>query len=131
MLNEKRVKHMIKLAAYEEKAGKEEFKIYSYTKKDYVSFSVWASLIWITVAYVALAAIVFMASMEMFMEKMTIPSLVMCVAIAIIGYFIVLILCGWYSNCYYKRKHSIAKQNVKRFIRNLETLEKMYEREDV
>ena len=37
MLNEERVKHMIKLADYETKGGKEEQKITSFYKKDYIS----------------------------------------------------------------------------------------------
>ena len=39
MLNERRVKHMVKLASYESKRGKEDMKINSYFKKDYVSFN--------------------------------------------------------------------------------------------
>lgn len=38
MLNEERVKMMIKLASYEEGQGKEDFKVNSYYRKDYVSF---------------------------------------------------------------------------------------------
>ena len=48
MLNEKRVKHMVKLASYEEKGGTEEIKISSYFRKDYVSFNVLVSLLWVT-----------------------------------------------------------------------------------
>lgn len=33
MLNEERVKLMVKLASYEEKEGKEDFKVSSYYKK--------------------------------------------------------------------------------------------------
>ena len=131
MLNEKRVKHMIKLASYEEKAGTEDFKIYSYSKKDYVSLNIWGSLIWITVAYIALAAVIFFGCMEMFMDKMNMSLLVLCIGAAIIGYFIVLIIYGWFSSYYYKKKYMSAKQNIKRFTRDLEILEKMYEREDV
>ena len=38
MLNEERVKLMVQLASYEQKEGKEDFKVSSYYKKDYVSF---------------------------------------------------------------------------------------------
>ena len=36
MLNEKRVKHMIKIASYEQKTGEEDQKINTYFKNDYV-----------------------------------------------------------------------------------------------
>ncbi len=38
MVNEEKVKLMNKMALYEEKYGKEDFKIASYYKKDYVSY---------------------------------------------------------------------------------------------
>ncbi len=37
MVNEEKVKLMNKMALYEEKYGKEDFKIASYYKKDYVA----------------------------------------------------------------------------------------------
>ena len=38
MLNEERVKHMVKLAFYETTDGKEELKAGSYYKKDYINY---------------------------------------------------------------------------------------------
>ena len=49
MLNEERVKMMIKLASYEEGQGKEDFKVNSYYRKDYVSFRTIVTLIWTTI----------------------------------------------------------------------------------
>ena len=40
MLNEKRVKHMTRLASYDEKSGEQDLKINSYFKKTYVRFIV-------------------------------------------------------------------------------------------
>ena len=131
MLNEKRVKHMIKLASYEEKTGKEDLKIYSYSRKDYVNYSVLASLLWVTLAYIALVAIIFVMCMEMLMNKMNLSIIVLCASIVLIGYFITLIAFGWYANYYYNNKHSVARRNVKRFVKDLEILEKIYESEDV
>ena len=39
MLNEERVKLMVQLASYEQKEGKEDFKVSSYYKKDYCELS--------------------------------------------------------------------------------------------
>ena len=51
MLNEERVKHMVKLALFETKNGNEELKASSYYKKDYVSFHVLWSLILMSIAF--------------------------------------------------------------------------------
>ena len=46
MVNEEKVKLMNKMALYEEKYGKEDFKIASYYKKDYVSYQTIFTVIW-------------------------------------------------------------------------------------
>ena len=54
MLNEERVKHMVKLAFYETKHGNEELKTSSYYKKDYISFHVLWSVLLSVIAYILL-----------------------------------------------------------------------------
>ena len=57
MLDERRVKRMVKLAAYETKSGAEDFKVNDYFQKDYVSFQVLCTFIWVTVGYIAILAV--------------------------------------------------------------------------
>ena len=71
MLNEKRVKHMVKLASYEGKDGAEEIKIYSYFRKDYVGYNVLISLLWITLGYLALIGMIGLALVERILENLS------------------------------------------------------------
>ena len=48
---------------------------------------------------------------------------------AIAGYIVLLVIYGVCANSFYKRKHAVAKQNVKRYYRNLSRLEKMCKKE--
>ena len=64
MLNENRVKHMVKLAMYEHKEGVQEIKTSSFYKKDYISFNMLWSIVWATIAYVILLVLIFIAKME-------------------------------------------------------------------
>ena len=47
----------------------------------------------------------------------------------IAGYIVLLVIYGVCANSFYKRKHAVAKQNVKRYYRNLSRLEKMCKKE--
>ena len=84
MLNEKRVKHMIRLASFEQNMGKEDSKIDSYYKKTYVGFNVMISLLWITLGYVALVGIIFLTYMEKLVEDLTMSTIIICGGSAVI-----------------------------------------------
>ena len=130
MLNEKRVKHMIKLASYDDKTGTEDLKINSYFKKTYVRFNVLISLLWVSLGYIALAGIVFVTCMEAVLENLTLSTVIILGGSFVIGYFVMLIIYGCFAGYFYKKKYARARQNVKKYTRDLQILEKMYEREE-
>ena len=130
MLNEERVKHMIKLADYETKGGKEELKISSYFKKDYISMNTMWTLLWMTVAYGLVVLTVWLALRELVtveLSQMQVLSLFILVATIYLALFITYLVT---ARRYYKRKHARAYHRVKKFKENLMVLEKMYEKED-
>lgn len=131
MINEKRIKHMIRLASYEKKSGAEDLKIQSYFKKDYISINVWFSALWVTLGYMAIVAIVVMSKLEAMLEEVTIANVITWAGTIIIGYFIVLILYLCFATFFYRKKYQNAKQNAKKYAKDLHSLEKMYEREGV
>ena len=130
MLNEKRVKHMIRLASFEQNMGKEDSKIDSYYKKTYVGFNVMISLLWITLGYVALVGIIFLTYMEKLVENMSFTNMVLLIITIVAGYLFTLLGYGAGALRFYKKKHQKASHGVKKYIRDLEVLEKMYEREE-
>ena len=130
MLNEKRVKHMVKLASYENKKGAEELKISSFFRKDYVSLNVLISLIWVIFGYLSLAVLVCLALSEKIVENMNSMMAYILVASLVVGFFLCLIFYGVGAVRFYRKKHQSAKNGTKRYKRDLEILEKMYEREE-
>lgn len=130
MLNEKRVKHMVKLASYESRNGTEEIKISSYFRKDYVSYNVLISLVWTTLGYISLVAILCLSYMQKIVEDLSFSSIVTVVIVIVVGYILSLIMYGVIAARHYKKKHLTAKNNVKKYLHNLDILEKMYEREE-
>lgn len=130
MLNERRVKHMVKLASYESKRGKEDMKINSYFKKDYVSFNVLWTFIWITIGYVLIVGLIGFAYMEQFLDNFSIENAIMLMAIILGVYIALLVAYGFISARFYRKKHIEARHNMKNHIRGLEILEKMYNQEE-
>ena len=130
MLNEERVKHMIKLADYETKGGKEELKISSYFKKDYINMNTMWTLLWMTVAYGLVVLTVWLTLRELVtveLSQIQVLSLIILIASIYLALFITYLVT---ARRYYKRKHARAYHRVKKFKENLMVLEKMYEKED-
>ena len=51
MLNNKKIRNMVKLATYENKEGKEDIKMSKYYKSDYVRYNILKTVVSVTVAY--------------------------------------------------------------------------------
>ena len=66
MLNENRVKLMTRMAAYEEKKGKEDIPISSYYRKDYVGLNVLITILWTTIGYGLFLGLVLIGGMDNF-----------------------------------------------------------------
>lgn len=131
MLNEKRVKHMVKLASYENKHGSDDFRAGSFYKKDYISYNLIISLLWVTWGYFSLVVILGITYMDGILEDLSLTNLVWIIVGIVLVYVGALFLYARLAKSYYKKKHFNARKNVKGFLNDLGTLEKMYETEDV
>lgn len=116
---------MTRTSIYEKKYGQEDLKISSYYKKDYTSLNTWITLIWVTVGYLLLGGVLFLCYGDALVEGITPVRLFMYGAFAVAFYFVILIIYGIGSANFYSRKHTRAKQRVKRYIRDISRLEKM------
>lgn len=131
MLNEKRVKHMVKLALYETKNGKEEIKASGFYKKDYVVVNVLRTAVWMTIGYVFLTILLLLSFMHMLVEDITMVKGIFLIVFIVVLYVGLLITYIFTSRRFYKEKHKRAYYHVKDFKENLEELETMYEKEDI
>ena len=130
MLNERRVKHMVKLASYESKKGADDMKINTYFKKDYISFNVLCSLIWMTVGYFLVVGLVGFVYIEQILDYLSLKNAMM-LAGGILGlYAVLLIVYGVIASEIYKKKHIEARHNIKCHRHGLEILDRLYEKED-
>ena len=125
MVDKRKVRLMTKAAIYEKRHGVEDIKITSYYQKDYASLNTWITLIWVTVGFVLLAALLFLAGGEDLLEGITFLKLLILAVIILGLYLALLIIYGIGAGSFYRKKHTRAKHRMKRYMRNLSRLEKM------
>ena len=113
----------------EEKYGKEDFKIASYYKKDYVSYQTIFTVIWVTIGYVVLFGVFAAAFVETFLSNVGLFAIVLFVLAAVALYLILVVSYGLFASGFYQKKHIRAKGRVKRYIRMLTQLDKFYSKE--
>ena len=131
MLNERRVKHMVKLAMYENKEGVEELKTSKFYKKDYISYNMLWSIIWMTIAYIIVLMMAAIAKMDMILDALSIKVAIQIVCYCAALYVVLLAIYIPLSRRFYRKKHARAYHHVKHFKEGLEILEEMYEEEQV
>ena len=129
MLDERKVKLMTKMALYEQKEGKEDFKVSAYYRRDYASVHTIYSILWMTVGYILLIVLIGFAAMDSLTANMTLSVIVLLTGSIIIGYFLVVFIGGVASHQFYNNKHQEARSRVKKYNHHLIRLLKMYEKE--
>ena len=125
MIDKRKVRLMTRAAIYEKRYGEEDIKITGYYQKDYSSLNTWITLIWVTAGFFLLAALMFLAGGESLIEGITVVKLLILAAIVLGLYLSLLIIYGIGAGSFYRKKHTRAKQRMKRYMRDLSRLEKM------
>ena len=129
MVNEAKVKLMTKMALYEKYDGEKDMKISEYYRKDYTSYHTIVSILWVTVGYALIIGVLGIAFMNDLMEKISTSFLIAMGAGVLIGYIVVVLVYGIISYGFYRRQHNQARQQVKKYNRDLIKLMKMQNRE--
>lgn len=130
MLDERKVKIMTRLALYEQTQGKEDFKISEYYRKDYSGMHIISSILWTTVGYVCIVALVVMAGLQTLLSNMSTGLMLTLGVVAVVGYFVVVIVFAVIASHIHNKKHKNARQRVKRYNHDLIQLLKIYEKEN-
>lgn len=130
MLNERKVKLMTKLAMYEQGQGKEDFKISEYYRKDYAGIHVFSSILWVTVGYMCVAALIILSGLETLMESLSGSLMIMLFLIFVVGYIGTVTIFVIITSNLYNQKHKDARMRVKKYNHDLTRLLRWYEREN-
>lgn len=129
MLNEKRVRLMTRMAMYETKEGKEDFKISAYYQKDYASLNTWITAIWSTIGYIVLVGLICLVYLDEILKSMSMARMIIIAGMIVGGYFMTLLVSGIIAHTICRKRHIEARKRVKKFNHDLIYLDKMYEKE--
>lgn len=122
MIDTTKVKLMTKVAMYEKKAGKEDFRIHRSKESTYIAMQLIESLICITIAYLLGAALFCLHFLNNFAVE-GLHSFKMPLALIVLVYICVLALglvVTWFVS---RRKYRAAHRRILRYDRNLERLD--------
>ena len=130
MIDEKRLRLMIRLARYEQKDGKEDLRISRYFRRDYVGAALLKNFFLATIAYVLILLLIVIGNLDLLMDSLSDWNLQPIIAAVILGYLFTL---GIYSVVTYtlaRLRYARAQKSVRAYGERLELLEQMYSRED-
>ena len=129
MINEERVKLETKLAIYEQGDGKEELKINSYYKGDYIGLNQVLNIICMTIGYALIVGIGFVMYYDLILEGLSLERIKGLAILIGVVYGVLLILYLVLDRIYYAHKHKKAKDNVRLYYGRLHKLTRMYNEE--
>lgn len=130
MVNEERLRHLIKVAEFDTNEGKRCKPMTQYARKDYVSLQVLKSFVTGTITYMLMLAIWGLYSTESLIKRITGAELrgFMITLIALYIIFIMIYLLATYI--VFNIKYTDGRKKVKKYYSSLKKINQMYEREE-
>lgn len=130
MVNEERLRHMIKMAQFDTNDGKQCKPMSQYARKDYVSMRLLGSFVLGTICYGVLLGLWGLYSMDTLLAKMNSLDIQQTLIAVGISY---LVFIGVYMGATYvifHRKYTQGRRKVKQYYNSLKKVNQMYEREE-
>lgn len=125
MIDQERVRLMMRLARYENGEGAEDFRIRKYYRTDYTALQLIKAWILTTLGYGLLLGLIVAGNVEFLLDNIDSMNLKVLFSWILIGY---LILIGIYIAAVYISsviRYNRAKRNVKDYLTALEKLSRM------
>ena len=130
MVNEERLRHMIKLAQFDANDGKQCKPMTEYARKDYVSLQALLSFVTGTVSYALLFGLRALYSLDELFEKINKMEIRELAISLVLSYLVFLVIYLGATYIIYNVKYTDGRRKVKRYYGNLKKVNQMYERED-
>lgn len=129
MLNEERIKLMMKMAAYEADEGKKNVAIGNYFRGDYIGLQVIKSIISATIAFVIVFGLFVFYDFEVFMSDIYKMDLLGFGRTVITAYLIFVAVYALISYMIYTYRYAKARKSLKMYYNNLKKLAYLYDKE--
>ncbi len=129
MISEQRVKLMTRLAAYEQKEGKQNEEIGSYFRGDYISLQILKSVISATLAFLLIVALFVLYDSELFLSDIYKIDIADYAKKLLLYYGVFTGVYVLISYVIYSVRYRKAKRRLKVYFNNLKRLQILYQRE--
>lgn len=130
MISEEKVKIMAEMARYEKKHGKEDFRVYKYTKKDYIRLETLKTSIALLISFMILTGLLCIAKLDSVIMKLREGKVIVSAAV-IIGIYVVIFLIYLHFTKQKASKHyDEVRARMLIYDKHLEDLETLYEEKE-
>lgn len=130
MVNEERLRHMIKMAQFDTNDGKRCKPMTQYARKDYVSLQLLGSFVTGTICYGLLLGLWALYSMESLLEQINKIDIRGALITLLVSYIVFLVIYLTATYIIYNMKYTDGRKKVKKYYSNLKKVNQMYEREE-
>lgn len=130
MVNEERLRHMIKIARFDANDGKQCRPMIQYARKDYVSLRLLGSFVTGTFCYVLLIGLWALYSMTQLLEEINRMDIRGFLMSLLLSYVIFMLLYLGATYVIFHVKYTEGRRKVKKYYGSLKKINQMYERED-
>lgn len=129
MISKERVRHMTKLAAFEEREGKKYRKMTQYFRRDYVGLELMKSFLSGTIAFVILFGAWMLCGMETLMENINNMDLIAFGTETLIQYLVFIAVYLIVTYVVYNMRYTKGRKRIKLFYNRLRKVSRLYESE--
>lgn len=130
MVNEERLRHMIKLSQFDKNDGKQCKPMAQYARKDYVSLHMIISFLSGSVAYVLIFVLWALYSIDGLFQTINKMGIEGALTALVVGYLIFMVLYLGATYIVFNVKYTWGRGQVKKFYTSVKQVNQMYEREE-
>lgn len=130
MVNEERLRHMIKLSQFDENDGKRCKPMTQYARKDYVSLQALISFVTGTISYALIFGLWALYSMDGLFEKINKMEIREAVISLVLSYLVFMVIYLGVTYIIFNVKYTEGRKKVKKYYASLKKVNQMYEREE-
>lgn len=130
MVNEERLRHMIKLSQFDENDGKRCKPMTQYARKDYVSLQALISFVTGTISYALIFGLRALRSIDGLFEQLNKMEIHEAVMALVLSYAVFMLIYLGATYVIFNVKYTDGRRKVKKYYLSLKKVNQMYEREE-
>lgn len=130
MVNEERLRHMIKMSEFDTNDGKQCKPMIQYARNDYVSMQLLKSFITGTLCYSLIFGLWCLYSMEDLMERLNKVDIKGLLISGVVLYLIFMLFYMGATYVIFNMKYTQGRKKVKKYYNSLKKVNQMYERDE-